>query len=263
MPGDLQASQERHSRAFTLVELLVVVGVIALLLSILLPTLAMARQSALTTVCASNIRQLAACAIAYASDNRGYYPPAHFEFLTSNLHRWHGTRSAATEPFSFEGSPLRRYMRATAIRTCPEFEPGKVGFEASAGGYGYNNHYFGSSTATMAWAQGSENLPARDCMIRNADRKIMFADAAMAVKSGKGFALIEYSFVEPPRTQFGESSPSMHFRHRGKANIAWGDGHVTTCDMDWTYARNAYGADNASMRLGFHGPRDNSWFARD
>ncbi|MFI5377824.1 MAG: prepilin-type N-terminal cleavage/methylation domain-containing protein [Tepidisphaerales bacterium] len=249
--------------AFTLVELLVVIGIIALLVAILLPALAVARQSALTTVCASNIRQLAACSMAYASDNRGVYPPAHFDFLMQNLHRWHGTRATLSDPFDFSGSPLRRYMQAAAIRKCPEFEPATAGFEASAGGYGYNNHYLGSSTEDMNWAEGSDNIPARDCMVRDPARKIMFADAAMAVKSGKGFVLIEYSFVEPPTTIYGPSSPSIHFRHRGKANIAWADGHVTACGMDWTYPKNAYGADNGAMRLGFCGPQDNSWFTRE
>lgn len=251
-----------QSRGFTLVELLVVVGIIALLVSILLPTLAVARQSALTTTCASNVRQLAICSIAYATDHRGLYPPAHYDFLMTNLHRWHGARATASAPFDFAGSPLQKYMQAAAIRKCPVFEPGKPGFEASAGGYGYNNHYIGSSTGDMQWAEGSDSMPARDCMVRNPDRKIMFADAAMAVKSGKGFALIEYSFVEPPTTQYGPSSPSIHFRHRGKANIAWADGHVTPCGMDWTHPRNVYGADNRAWNLGFCGPQDNSWFTR-
>ncbi len=253
----------RLAHAFTLVELLVVIGIIALMISILLPALAVAKQSAMTTVCASNIRQLATCSIAYAADNHGYYPPAHFDFLVLNLHRWHGTRENPSEPFDVTGSPLRKYMQAGAIRKCPEFEPEKPGFEAAAGGYGYNNHFMGSSTENMDWAEGSDNIPARDCMIRNADRKIMYTDAAMAVKSGKGFVLIEYSFVEPPTTSYGPTSPSIHFRHRGKANIAWADGHVTSCAMDWTYPKNAYGADNQAAHLGFCGPKDNSRFTRE
>jgi prepilin-type N-terminal cleavage/methylation domain-containing protein/prepilin-type processing-associated H-X9-DG protein len=62
-------------RGFTLVELLVVIGIIALLVSILLPTLSSARQSAQTVVCASNQRQLALAAIMYADANEQSLPP--------------------------------------------------------------------------------------------------------------------------------------------------------------------------------------------
>lgn len=61
-------------RGFTLVELLVVIGIIALLMSLLLPALARARSAARETVCRSNLRQIHNALVFYANDNDDYVP---------------------------------------------------------------------------------------------------------------------------------------------------------------------------------------------
>jgi prepilin-type N-terminal cleavage/methylation domain-containing protein/prepilin-type processing-associated H-X9-DG protein len=66
----------RNQKAFTLVELLVVIGIIALLISILLPALNKARQQAVLVQCMSNLKQCGMACNAYSADNHGVVLPS-------------------------------------------------------------------------------------------------------------------------------------------------------------------------------------------
>ena len=66
--------QHRNRRGFTLVELLVVIGIIAVLVSILLPTLNKSRVAAKGVVCESNLRQFGFAIQMYVGQNKGMLP---------------------------------------------------------------------------------------------------------------------------------------------------------------------------------------------
>lgn len=69
----------RRTTGFTLVELLVVIGIIALLISILLPALNAAKERANRVKCASNLRQVGQGMMLYANDNKGSYPRTRYK----------------------------------------------------------------------------------------------------------------------------------------------------------------------------------------
>jgi prepilin-type N-terminal cleavage/methylation domain-containing protein/prepilin-type processing-associated H-X9-DG protein len=69
--------------AFSLIELLVVIGIIAVLIGILLPVLSKAQSQAREKACAGNLRQIGQALVIYANDNRGFFP---FEPTEQNPH---------------------------------------------------------------------------------------------------------------------------------------------------------------------------------
>jgi prepilin-type N-terminal cleavage/methylation domain-containing protein/prepilin-type processing-associated H-X9-DG protein len=241
-------------RGFTLVELLVVVAVIGVLVGTLLPALAGARAESRRGAGASNIRQLQLANAAYAGEHDGRCLPAAIDLLPranvrerENTHRWHGTRERPSGPFDPAGGSITPYLdggdASRAVRACPAFAPrlealeaSGEGFEAGCGGYGYNAAFVGAQRdrddqgrwqlRTRRGAITGDDAGARVTRFRRPDATVAFADAAY----WGGAGLLEYAFVEPPAwphlPQFSPE-PTVHFRHRGRANVAWLDGHVS------------------------------------
>lgn len=76
MPENRGHRRARHRRGFTIVELLVVIGIISLLLTVLLPVLALARRSARSAVCMNHQREIVRAMLGRAEDHEGYLPLA-------------------------------------------------------------------------------------------------------------------------------------------------------------------------------------------
>jgi prepilin-type N-terminal cleavage/methylation domain-containing protein/prepilin-type processing-associated H-X9-DG protein len=92
-------SKRRNQAGFTLVELLVVIGIIALLISILLPSLNRARETANRVKCGNNLRQIGLALKLYANENRNAFPRAVYTAGASASPTW-GTGFNSTDPFS-------------------------------------------------------------------------------------------------------------------------------------------------------------------
>ncbi len=113
----------RRSNAFTLVELLVVVAIIALLIAILLPAMRRARQQAARVNCISNLRQRGIAIFTYMAENRGHPP-----------HGWWGQGFNESLSLAQRDLIIERYLKGS-LRTwcCPEMP--LTGWATGPGGY--------------------------------------------------------------------------------------------------------------------------------
>ena len=270
--------------AFTLVELLVVISIIALLLGILMPALAHARGQGYSIVCRSNVRQLYLANMGYSLENDDYYVLAAEDIMIKSgggRHRWHGMReSYGVDPDPLKNTfdpykgPLYGYLGGGKVKECPGMrsfikDGAKNAFEAGCGGFGYNFEGVGSRMYKWSpdWSIPYDN-PAKYSMrsveISRADTKVMFADTGYEVDGG----IIEYSFCQPPKyvlNLYGAAEekanskpkPTIHFRHFGSANVAWCDGHVSDEKLSFPESQMKVGDE---AKIGWFGPADNSLF---
>lgn len=267
-------SHHTNLNAFTLIEILAVIAVIALLLAILLPALTAAKQKSKQLVCQSNLRQLIIANNCHADDNNGSYVRAAPAMFEVNKHRWYGTRENKNDPFDRAKGPLSPYLQGqnlncTAKVNYRKVPPSQADYDEGSGGYGYNIFYIGSIICSNENEDeyGDESLKtaAKNTSVRQSSQTLMFADTAMAeldYYTEYSFAIPRYFVAngEPVINTGWDPDPSIHFRHRGRANIGWVDGSVASKKMGKYEGTNKAGIKMKDMKLGWFEPMNNTMF---
>jgi len=145
----------RHKSAFTLVELLVVIGIIAILIGILLPVLGRVRAQAEAATCQSNLRQIALGFMMYAPANRGWLPPlsenqppAGGNPITSGGKHWYEFLGEGKYvPVGTDESPtVRGYVKG--VWRCPTVNDDQI---FAAGSFGWGGGYGVHSLVTFRY----------------------------------------------------------------------------------------------------------------
>jgi prepilin-type N-terminal cleavage/methylation domain-containing protein/prepilin-type processing-associated H-X9-DG protein len=212
-------SQGCHRRnAFTLVELLVVIGIIALLIAILMPALGRAREQANRTKCASNMRQLMTGYIAYSLENKGWmvYGASGNPNTQDKFNNPRGIDGEGNKPWLYpdntsidavKDGALYPYINATGVYRCPA--------DTSLN----NRSYSISALFNGEWGYASR-LPRalRMNQIRRTTDVIVFVEEF----DPRGY-LINSFWIEPTGDRFVDA---LAFWHKQGGNFAYADGHV-------------------------------------
>lgn len=140
-----------RNRAFSLVELLVVIGIIGLVMGIVLPSLASARKSAKTTACLNNLRQIGALYVIYANSNRlaipvgttAIRPDEGHHTRVSNIMLYNGQPASAAGPLLLAGLFDRTSVK---MLHCPLEREDELTWDAQADQY---QRFFNKEPATI------------------------------------------------------------------------------------------------------------------
>lgn len=237
-------------RGFTLVELLVVIGIIALLISILLPALNRAREQGNRAKCLSNMRQLTMAWIMYANDNKGHLVSADTQGLPAGpLGPGQGSGPglgsvpggglggyANTAPGTFFWSwtgggntlvdlangKLWPYLKSYEVFVCPDEHFNYIR------DYSIDGDLAGESTAAI----GGKTLLTMG-QIRHAYATFVFIEDY----DPRGYLINSFTTNAYPSTSFGDDPANFH---QGGTTISFADGHA----LFWAYN------DPRTMQLG-------------
>ena len=209
---------------FTLVELLMVIAIVAVLAAILFPAFAGSKEAAKQANCLANLKQLASAWQLYADNYSGRACPS---YLVQNHMMLSWDFSATTSGWKL--GLLGPYTKNGAIFSCPSFDY-PVDYDATYDrpytGYAYNATYIGGDTNLnngqpyIDPVTKKQRLPCLLQQIRQPAKTVIFADG------GYDSPVVPQNYLRAPSdARFPQGT--VHFRHNGRAGVAWADCHVS------------------------------------
>jgi prepilin-type N-terminal cleavage/methylation domain-containing protein len=241
-------------RAFSLVELLVVIGIIAVLIGILLPTISRAREQTKFIMCKSNLRQIGSALRMYANDNGDYFPDAYTlggAFFRVGL----GQKIPGNpDPFS-----LPEVYGLPAVLDQGHYLSGKSDVWVCPSAPDWLSGYKNTYTWALFWgAQNKITLSLQRGRPANADIFYVyddFANSAYATGIRRGISdanpvrstdqwILPHSYKV--KIQYGSTNPNAR---RGAINVLYIDGSVGAA----VYATNPLNPSGPPQQIPIHG----------
>jgi prepilin-type processing-associated H-X9-DG protein/prepilin-type N-terminal cleavage/methylation domain-containing protein len=238
---------------FTLVELLVVIGIIATLIAFLLPALSKARDASLTAQCMSNMRQNGLAMQLYENDNPGCLPPYRIALIYK----------AYKYPYMFQYLPAFYQSQASQTFRCPA----DLMVEVESGGIRgiYPELYSGINSLWYSYALNQDGPqqyePLYPASMRLPNNWNWYTPTlANAVTDPCGFMILA-ECASSPLGGYNSVSWNWRFDHRHgtSMNILFLDGHVDTMTANQFLTPPGVDPDLEQYRpMGFH----SFWFGR-
>ena len=228
-----------RAAAFTLVELLVVIGIIALLISMLLPALSGAREASYRAACLNNIRQLSLGFINYASQNKGFFPRDRYPYINLATYErsWWGvpliegkyvTVGAGWKPYIWTNEEYEALKSSYGVFSCPSaaapgirmsmYPPLQVVVHDFATDYQMNLNL------AIAWCKAND-------IFAHPNVSVIGGAASRAVLLAEGICTsdIQMDVQLPGTTRWRDPDVLRHGGKKGKprgVNAAYVDGHA-------------------------------------
>ena len=225
----------KEKKGFTLIELLVVISVIALLVSILMPAMSRARQQAKSLYCLNNIRQMVIAANTYANSNDDYYPIAYYTQKKNGIRYYYSWDFTTRKDWSItpakevvESGLLWQGEPISEVQQCPSFKGDDNWFADPHTGYNYNTSYIGTNETTTPVRS------ARSTEVKRASETALFGDGEYSSGANK---YMRAPFSNPRDASFsdpGRVAGTQGYRHLGKTNVAFCDGHAESWEERFT-----------------------------
>lgn len=218
--------KKKQTSGFTLVELLVVISIIALLISIFIPSLNLAKENARSIYCLNNLRQMAIAAHSYCYGNNDYFPLAYFTEKKGNIRYYHSWDFTSYKDWS--SVPAKEFITAgilwqgqtiEKIQQCPSYKGNHNWLADPYTGYNYNTSYIGiDETKTPVKS-------AKTTELKNPSQTAIFGDGQYIGGANK---FMRAPFSNPRDASFsdsGRAAGAQGYRHLKKTNAAFSDGH--------------------------------------
>lgn len=254
-------------QAFTLLELLVVMMILVLLLSILMPSLIRAREEGRGICCRNNIRQMVLAAGLYTTDYDGSYPLSQYSWIGTSQpasvgnadeiipsepqeirisYAWDFTLIRSAGQDQVVPGLLWQGQTLPQVNQCPSYKGDDNWLNAPFSGYNYNTSYIGHGEGERVHPSRYQGtviahpqipyvqivMPARVCDLKTPTQCVLFGDGQYA--NGANKLMRSPWYWEGDYDMMIRVGGTQGYRHNGKTNAGWCDGHVTTQDDLYT-----------------------------